>query len=482
MSFSASLQARTSSHASIPSPLRKQHNSPDIPPAAAESTPAPSPAIKRGVRFAEDDKDDVIPLGYVLRMKQRHKAKAKFLRDQQEQRESVEKRKQTIAKERQQQEERERAAMRERLEREALQERQRTQMEQEKQRRAAEEENRQRLLAEEVSATRLRREAQRAGGVPALRNSTNAPNPTPLLPKSSSTSILDYERNKPREVPRYTRPAYDPLRREGSEPTNLSIPPSPHSSSPGSSRRSSTADHIPTTPGSTRGSIIVDRPTSMYSVHTQSSSESVGARDKNKRGSVASVASYHSDYLAGYSMWAASNPSLIPLMPPVPAFAMMDMPLLPPTAPFMLQQYPRQRSPGPSNASSSRSRRADSTSESHRRHTPSSHRPDYPSSSTSSLASSRSPDSQTHQHRRYSVEAKSSKSTHSSSQQMVQASSRSQPSTTSRGRPIQSIHTQAPSPWSALPSESGQLPQTMPTYGLVTTAARSTLDRRQSAM
>lgn len=48
--------------------------------------------MKRGVRFAEDEKEDVIPLGYVLRMKRKREEKAKFLRAEHDRRVRIGKR------------------------------------------------------------------------------------------------------------------------------------------------------------------------------------------------------------------------------------------------------------------------------------------------------------------------------------------------------------------------------------------------------
>ncbi|TFK75825.1 hypothetical protein BDN72DRAFT_351575 [Pluteus cervinus] len=481
------LHIRNPPYTATPSPLRNQHNTPEMTRTSPESStqdipsnPGPPSESKKGVRFAEEDKEDVIPLGYVLRMKQRRQEKAKFLRLEQEKREADDKRRQAAAKEAQ-----------ERAQQELQRQQARLVKEKEKK---LDEEGRQRLYAEEVAAARMRRESSRAGGVPALKSSTSTSVPPPLPSSPSSSSLYEHERNRARESNRHTRPHYDSSRREASEPAimpTLSIPlSSPHSSSPGSSRRSSTADHSPVTPGSARGSAYApSRPTSIYSAHTQSSSEDVRPRDNSKRSSMASMNSFRMDAMAGYPLWAASNPALVPPVPPVPTF-IMDMPLLPPTAPFMLQQYPRQRSPGPSTSSSSRSRMRTNSNAERPEHgespssPPSPYRPEYRSSSSSLSSSHRHHDYRPTDQRRHSGESKRSSMPRQDSQRPPPVTSRSQPSTISRGRSARPAQLQPPSPWTALPSQSGQIPMTMPTYGLTSGGTKSSqgTSRRQTAL
>ncbi|KAG6911180.1 hypothetical protein DXG01_003047 [Tephrocybe rancida] len=382
---SSSGQSRNSPYIAVPSPLRNEHNLPPLSISNTQSAPPAVPAsmdplVKRGVRFAEDGKDDVIPLGYVLRMKKKREEKAKFLKSEQERR--------LLEDERMRIEEERRKRDAERAEwaneRKAW----------EKEKRAMDEERRQRKYAEEVVAARLRRETQRAGGVPALKSSESngflAPNGGGAGYFSASASSSASERNKPPTASRHSRPVYDdggaPVylpRREASEPnlparTTTSPSSFPITSSP----RGSLNSH---SPGSSRPpSVIKDTPPSAESTHSPSvyssqeapsSSEDVkaavaAAAKRTKRNSFAtsmsashnnSSTSLSGDRATSYPVWTGSNHSLnsmippVPMMPmqmqmmPMPPFVMMDMPLLPPTPPFMMQQYPRQNgSPGSS--------------------------------------------------------------------------------------------------------------------------------------
>ncbi|KAF8195801.1 hypothetical protein K438DRAFT_785004 [Mycena galopus ATCC 62051] len=99
----AAAAVRNTAYHAIPSPLRNSALKPksapkspisETPPSSATSpdflappTPpaAPAPTVSR-VRFVEDDKDNVIPLGYTLRLKKKREEKAKFLREEQERR------------------------------------------------------------------------------------------------------------------------------------------------------------------------------------------------------------------------------------------------------------------------------------------------------------------------------------------------------------------------------------------------------------
>ncbi|KAJ7179051.1 hypothetical protein C8R46DRAFT_1072315, partial [Mycena filopes] len=319
---------RNTPYQAVPSPLRNSALKSPVPKSPVLETPppavtdvSPSPpaatvpaATTSRVRFVEDDKEDAIPLGYALRVKKRREEKAKFLREEQERR--------AFEAERAKQEA-------ERLKRE--QERKQWEEERkawEKEKRAMEEERKQRIYAEEVAAARLRREHQRAGG----SYGAGASN-TGLLAASSSSASLRDERN------RHSRPLHDQggPRRQASEPA---VP--QHGNTPSSSPHTSMGRNS-------------SRPAS---VHTLSSED--GRQPPNtasaKRSSMASLPGRTTtfDRSSTYSMWSASNPTLMPPVPPVPMYA-MDMPLLPPTPPFMLQQYPRPRSQNSQNPSPGRS-------------------------------------------------------------------------------------------------------------------------------
>jgi len=233
--------------------------------------------------------------------------------------------------------------------------------------------------------------------------------------------------------------------------------------------------HSPITPNSARGSIIHSRPTSVYSTHTQSSSEDVRSRD-SRHNSLASVGSHMPDHYA-YPVWATNNPNSIPPVPMIPAFV-MEMPLLPPTAPFMLQKSPRQRSPGPPSSPSKSRVRTNSSSEHLRipRDPSAPIRPQYHSNPSSASSSPHRQESQYSHHRRRSGDARRSSVPQ-------QNASWSQPISISRGRSGQSASSQPPSPWTGLPSQSGQIPVGMPTYGLTPgSQSRSSSTRRRTAL
>ncbi|PBK72693.1 hypothetical protein ARMSODRAFT_1001910 [Armillaria solidipes] len=281
---------RVAPYLATPSPLRNQHAVPKSSPgpSSASVPPSSSAPIKRGVRFAEDGKEDQIPIGYVMRMKKQREAKAKFLREQQERRQ-FEEEKARVEEERRKREQ-------ERLEWEK--ERQAW----EKEKRAMEEERRKKLYAEELAAARMRRENQRHGG--SSRAISNSSSYTSLRGDGNG-----FERNRHDSMKQ--RPTHD----------HLYVPPSPPPRLQGSSSSLQFGQLPLPGPGS--------RPSSLYS----SSSEDVGM--SAKRHTMASTpSSYHN-----VNMWSASNTSLLPP-------AGFDLPLLPPTAPFMLHQYhPRQPQP-----------------------------------------------------------------------------------------------------------------------------------------
>ena len=298
----------------VPSPLRYDRG-PSEPPTPPSSTEAMTPtststlsSSRRGVRFAESvDKEDQVPLGYILRHKKRREEKALFIQQEQERRQHEEERQKHEA-ERQQWEQEKRQWQ--------------------KEKRALDEAKRQKQYAEEITAARVRRESVYA------------------LP-SSQTREQD---RKPREA--YSRPAYDPRKQpEYSSQTHSvhSRNGSPSSSRRGSLPRSESAPHT-------------SRPPSTYSI---SSSEARVARN-SRRGSMISESSQRSVASPFFPYgWPPVPP--ISQIPPIPVFPSMqvipvmpqfavDTPLLPPTAPFMRQQYGRSRSrdsPRPSDTRSS---------------------------------------------------------------------------------------------------------------------------------
>ncbi|EIW82116.1 hypothetical protein CONPUDRAFT_164761 [Coniophora puteana RWD-64-598 SS2] len=295
--------------------------SPD--PVSPQPDPAKMPstisAPKRGVRFAEDDKEDQIPLGYVLRIKQRREEKARFLQQE---------------KVRRDKEDAERLKREERTRQEA--EQLRFERDQERQRQAQiDEARRKQSWAEEVKATRFRRESARAGH-----------------PSSPAPSNTERSRSTSR----------DPSRRR-SQPQNQSQ--SPHSTQ----RRAPEVSPSPPIPQhsssshSLAGSIRNSRPPSVYSSYTNSS-EDIRSRDSgrfNKRNTIGV-----DPMMVQYPMWNGPPvPPMMPMMPmphaspymshtpmgtpiptfpSVPVFAPLDMPLLPPSAPFMMGQSSRRNS------------------------------------------------------------------------------------------------------------------------------------------
>ncbi|KAI0268249.1 hypothetical protein BC834DRAFT_868591 [Gloeopeniophorella convolvens] len=294
----------------VSSPLR--HNSGSFSESSTLSSP-PTEAMtpvsttysipKRGVRFAEGvDKEDQVPLSYILRHQKRREEKARFLKQEQERRRHEE----------------------ERLRHEA----EREQWEQEKrqwqkEKRVIEEAKKQRQYAEELAAARARRESHYA------------------LPSSQSKEAD----RRPREA--YARPAYDS--RKPSDYSPQTHPPLPRNDSSSSSLHGNL-------PRSESASPYASRPGSTYSM---SSSEDVRARAtrSSRRGSMISESSQRSVASPLYA-YGWSNVPPVPPMPQVPTIPIfpsiqmmpvmpqyvMDMPLLPPAAPFMFQQYGRSRS------------------------------------------------------------------------------------------------------------------------------------------
>src|SRR6266702_252672 len=290
----------------VPSPLRYDRG-PSEPPTSPSSTEAMTPAStstvsssRRGVRFAESvDKEDQVPLGYILRHKKRREEKALFIQQERERRQHDEERQKHEA-ERQQWEQEKRQWQ--------------------KERRALEEAKRQKQYTEEIAAARVRRESHYA------------------LP---STQAREQDR-RAREA--YSRPVYDPRKQAEYSSQTHSLRSRNDSSS--SSRQGSL-------PRSESAGPHTSRPTSTHSI---SSSEDVRARASrnSRRGSMISESSQRSAPSSFFVyVWPPVPPiSQIPpipifpsmqIMPVVPQFT-MDTPLLPPTAPFMRQQYGRSRS------------------------------------------------------------------------------------------------------------------------------------------
>jgi hypothetical protein len=254
------------------------------------------PSTRRGVRFAENvDKEDSVPLGYILRHRKRREEKTIFLQRERERRDHEE----------------------EKLKHEA----ERQQWDQEKrqwqkEKRTLEETKRQRQFAEEIAAARVRRESLFA--IPSS------------LPREQD--------RKAREA--YSRPTYDPRRQV-----------EPPQTRPTHSRNDSSSSSKQGSLHQSESAPITSRPTSTYSVV----SEDVRTRvSRNSRhGSVISESSQRPVVSPVYSYGWPSAPPLpqvvpVPVYPAVQAMPMMpqyplNMPLLPPTAPFMRQQYGRSR-------------------------------------------------------------------------------------------------------------------------------------------
>lgn len=276
------------------------------------------PVVRRGVRFAEDDKDDQVPLGYILRIKKKRAEKAQFLKE--------ERARQAIV-------EMERAAERRLHDAERMEwEREKKQWEAEK--KAMEEEKRKQQYAEEVLLARQRREAARSGFYV----------PTPV--RDTVRPQLRESKSNPDRNSSYLHPqrqASDFIPGSGS----------PYSESP-------TSSNPPSINGSLNGSGFFSRPESTASANTTlSSMEDV----RQKKPASSRRASIIPDYpqqpmvaMPYFPMWG--NPYAVPAVPMVamPYYANLDLPLLPPTPPFMMQQSRRSQSPQSRSQSRSSSR------------------------------------------------------------------------------------------------------------------------------
>ncbi|KAL1743762.1 hypothetical protein HDZ31DRAFT_64763 [Schizophyllum fasciatum] len=393
---------------------------------------AATPSPKRGVHFAEDDKkDDTVPLGYVLRARQRKAEKAKFLREEQE------KRKAEIARARLEEERRKREQERAEWERER--------QAWEKEKRAIEEERKKRLYQQEVVAARQRRESQRFG-----HN---------ITPSASATSLRESGPSQ-RDSRRYSRPVYDSSASQGSES--------------GGSRPASMAP---------AASAPSPRPTSIHS--RPGSTYSAASEDLRPRLRERSSTAPQPERASSFPVYSGSTPSLH-MAPPVPQMPMnmmpmvpgmmapnmmgmpmmnmgvpmpmgmpyaMDcnMPLLPPSAPFMMQSS-RSRSRGSSRDSSPTSSPGSSSpARSRERLASTSSRPP----STGGASAQWTP---THERR-----GSDDRSMHSRTSRHT--ASTAQTASLSRGRakhpnPAPPL----PSPWTALPmQQSAAVPTSMPT-------------------
>lgn len=418
----------------------------------APSSSASSPALstsphrqsgvpKPGVRFAPDDKDkdESIPLDYVMRVKQARDQKARFLAAERARRQTAQTRDTSsrpsldtpqqmradlhrVAEERRRlEEEKKRHEVERRKQEEERRKLDKERAAWERERRTLEEERKQRLYAEEIAEARRRREGVRQGPIP----------------KTHEGNVSwDGDREKERERrgsearSAYTRPRYDDIygtTRRQSEPASSVAPYSsnngsrlniPSGSSPSSSRPPSIAT------GSVRDS---SRPPSMYSTPPSSASAvDVRTRYDTKSSRRASFMS-ESNALAAQQMmmqqampaypWGSPVPAMpmnmVPVPVPVPMMQMqmpmmpyVDMPLLPPTPPFMMQQYghrgsgQRSSSSSPPRAYSPSSDRQcasgrDSSQSTHRR-VPSDELSKRPIGSTGRSSSSTAPYNQKH--------------------------------------------------------------------------------------
>ena len=284
----------------VPSPLGGDRKTSDPPMSSSSEVVTPAltstlPSTRRGVRFAENvDKEDSVPLGYILRHRKRREEKSLFLQRERERREHEE----------------------EKLKHEA--ERQQWGQEKrqwQKEKRTLEEAKRQKQFAEEIAAARVRRESVYA------------------IPSSQAK---EHDR-KPREA--YTRPTYDP--RKQTESPFQAPPPHARNDSSSSSKQGSLYQSESAGP-------IALRPASNSVV-----SEDVRTRvsRNSRRGSLISESSHVAPvYTYGWPS-VPPMPQVLPIpvypvvqtMPIMPQFP-LDMRLLPPTAPFMRQQYGRSSS------------------------------------------------------------------------------------------------------------------------------------------
>ncbi|KZP32969.1 hypothetical protein FIBSPDRAFT_943934 [Athelia psychrophila] len=304
----------------LPSPLRTANNTLSLPSAirirsatVADMDVSSAPVIRRGVRFADDDKEDQIPLGHILRIKKKKEDRAQFLRD--------EKARKLLASEQ--------AAERQLHEAERMQwEKERRQWEMEK--RAVEEEKRKQTYAQEVLLTRQRREASRSGFyVPTPGRDTARPQ----LRESKSTPARDSSYLHPHRQASDQAVGYAGYGSQYSSPAS-SNPPSNNGGSPNASG-------------------FFSRPESIGSANTTLSSTEDVRQKKNasrRTSFVPELAQQQMFAVPYFPVWG--TPYAVPAMP---QYANLDMPLLPPAPPFMMQQARRSQSPHSQSRSHSRS-------------------------------------------------------------------------------------------------------------------------------
>ncbi|KAH6914844.1 hypothetical protein BKA70DRAFT_556447 [Coprinopsis sp. MPI-PUGE-AT-0042] len=422
---SSTSNPRRHSHTNTPSPLRNEHNptgvampsaststpSPPLPPPQHDNTPKISPIPATSVKRVVRfvENDDDDDDGIPLHLLRMKKKR--------------EERSKFLRQERQRRM-REAWEEQQRLEQEAA-ERERKRIVAEKEKKEREK----RLYGEQVAASRQRREQSRAGAYAVSSSSSSS-----LLVPPLATS-RDSERN------RLQPSSYSSPRRETSE--------------------------FGVQGSSSGGSPFSSRPASTYSA----SSEEVRPSSNSRRnsvtpsmtGSMRSMPSAMRTMTYPYPGWTGGG-TFMPPMPQLAAFAAVnnDMPLLPPAAPFMkgsrqssADSRDRRQSSGSFNSVSSRNHSSSSLSR-EPASPPSSHRQsDYRSSSH--------------------VRQGSHDSRHSKRSSTVQP--RPPPSASvsshSRGRPSLSHVQQAPSPWTALPSRSGGIPNAMPVSPYTHTQNRS---------
>ncbi|KAG7096861.1 hypothetical protein E1B28_004269 [Marasmius oreades] len=402
------------------------------------SATSPSSTTKRGVRFAEEDKEDSIPIGYVMRIKKQKEEKARFLREERERRQFEEER---------------RKHEQERIRRD--QERAEWEKERkvwEKEKRAIEEERKARLYAEQYTAARQRAEEQRNG----------------IRVSGTSTPLRDRVGNV-QESRRISRLPYDGPPSPRSQASE-SASPSPHTSSPSSSRPPSIAGPSVGNKAQNSGH---SRPSSFYSNRTNSSEDIGSARRPAKDRSWSSP-----------GRTGSASSLFLPPVPSLPTIFPTDMPLLPPNAPFMMMNaYPQPRSNqsrSPSSSSRHSTQRNSSTESMNvqsRSPSGSSPRTNYVSHSQApSSSSTRRPNHQ----RRTSDDSNNFRQNHTSSHLQIRSSNSHQ--SLPRGRSHNATYNapMAASPWTAMPSGTGAIPTAMPYSS--NSDPRAAPKRRQTAL
>jgi len=144
---------------------------------------------------------------------------------------------------------------------------------------------------------------------------------------SSPTDLPETESQSSRRQGSYSRPAYDPSRREGSDASLPALPhPPPRNDSFNSLRGTSRPQSLHSAPPS--------------SLHTVPSLDDV-AKIRARRTSMLPDTPPQLPVLPqpyGYPWGMPVMPMQVPMVPQMPYYAMDSMPLLPPTPPFMMQQ------------------------------------------------------------------------------------------------------------------------------------------------